>query len=263
MPFCPQCNHANHHSVSYCASCGFQFLPNVKYPTPHITPNQISIQNSAKANKVLFIVGLALVVGVIGFCGIMAFIGSLIEDENKKRSPDNSNLTTTAKPTPQSVKENQQKQISSKEHLELAKKALNDNYKPNKDIEKATFGNITLARQHLLEIRFEDAEYPEAQKLYKEIEKREAIIDQLAKQTARTVIASQMEKQMLSQGFDMTFKVSGKANTVLTIEYILMSRPVVYKIENETELLPKLRNAGFKKVILTNGYDKRWWFTWD
>lgn len=254
MPFCPQCNHANHHSVTYCASCGFRFLPNVNYPTTQTINKQ--------ADKKGVVIALVALGAVIALCGGALILGAIV-DQRTPKEISNSNPVKIATPTPESVSQNKQPLISSKQHLEFAKQALNDNYKPNKDIEKATFGNITLAREHLSEIHFEDAEYAEAQKLYKEIERREAIIDQLAKQTARIVTAKQMENKMLSQGFDMTFKVSGKGNTILTIEYILMTRPVVYKIENETDLLETLRQAGFKKVVLTDGYDKRWWFTWE
>jgi hypothetical protein len=37
-----------------------------------------------------------------------------------------------------------------------------------------------------------------------------------------------------------------------------MSRPLVYKMANETDFLESLEKIGFKKVIFSDGYNYSW-----
>ena len=59
---------------------------------------------------------------------------------------------------------------------------------------------------------------------------------------------------------DVYVTVSGKQNEIIQIKHIFFSRPVVYKIQKEKTLFSELKTKGFKKLILTNGYDLPWTF---
>lgn len=141
-----------------------------------------------------------------------------------------------------------------------AKSALADNYRLNKDPMKTTWGRVSEAKRLLAEIPQGAKEYPEAQRLMKETLRRESEIERLTKIAARQLVVEQMEKRMLSAGHDFSFTLSGSEKKVLTVKYVLMSRPLVYQVTNESDFLSSLRDAGFTKVIFTDGYYERWSF---
>jgi len=101
-------------------------------------------------------------------------------------------------------------------------------------------------------------EYKEAQKLIpiaqrKFTEKTEArLLD------ARRSFAKEAEQHMLEQNFDMYVKVSGPKDTIITFRYVLMSRPTVYQVINDSGFMGRLRALGFKKAVFTDGYYSTW-----
>lgn len=160
--------------------------------------------------------------------------------------------------------------LSASEHLEKAKKALSDGYKPHKDIMKKSWGNVSLAKEHLLAIKQTDREYDEAQKLLKVVREREKEIDQASKLIAAQVaikmrenFARDYENNLLSQGMDVEVSLSGAEKKNINIKYVLMSRPLVYKLVNEGQFLENLKMMGFSKVVLDDGYGKSWTYKLD
>jgi DNA-directed RNA polymerase subunit RPC12/RpoP len=193
----------------------------------------------------VYVVGaLLLVAGVIG----------ALTDQAKRQSTANQVAT---QPTSSPVAE-KAKTATPAENLAEAKKALADNYQPSKDPMQTRWGRVADARSYLEAIPSDAKEYREGQKLLEEVKRREKAIEQNSQRIARTVVVDQMEKKMLSEGMDMTFTASGPDNTNLTIKYALMSRPLVYKLTNETDFLENMRKAGFKKVTFTDGYYESW-----
>jgi hypothetical protein len=74
----------------------------------------------------------------------------------------------------------------------------------------------------------------------------------------RKEFASELERGYLKSGMDVTVRVTGGSSTTLQIQYVLMSRPMVYKIANETNFLARCRDLGFKVVVFTDGFDATW-----
>jgi hypothetical protein len=72
--------------------------------------------------------------------------------------------TNPGKPTPE-----QNPKVTSAARLSAAKFALDDGYKPEKDITKTSWGAVPRAREHLEAIRPEDREYEEAKTLLLEV----------------------------------------------------------------------------------------------
>jgi hypothetical protein len=70
----------------------------------------------------------------------------------------------------------------------------------------------------------------------------------------RKGFADTLDTTFLKAGRDASFKVSGTKNTTLEMIYILVNRPLVYQITNESKFLENAWNAGFKKVIFRSGY---------
>ena len=47
-------------------------------------------------------------------------------------------------------------------------------------------------------------------------------------------------------------------NTILNLRFVLFSNPLVYKLVNAGSFPETCRNAGFTKVVLSDGYEKTW-----
>lgn len=72
---------------------------------------------------------------------------------------------------------------------------------------------------------------------------------------ARKSHAEQMEDRFLTAGFDMHVYAEGDAATTLRLRYVLMSRPVIYKLVNETKLREDARRLGFRRIVFASGHD--------
>lgn len=76
----------------------------------------------------------------------------------------------------------------------------------------------------------------------------------------RKKFAKSYEKELLKKGADVYVTTLGKDSTTLHISHILMNRPRVYNFSNNPSSMATLKSLGFKKVIMTDGYDKTWSF---
>lgn len=65
-------------------------------------------------------------------------------------------------------------------------------------------------------------------------------------------MAEKIERVFLSNGMDARVYVSGKENTVLTVEYVLLNRAFAYKMTNEGDFYENTKKAGFKKLVFDN-----------
>jgi hypothetical protein len=99
----------------------------------------------------------------------------------------------------------------------------------------------------------------------KEVEQREKEIKKVSEVVAKKImikqrerIAEEMERNYLSKGMDVHIRLSGTEKTIMKMEYVLFSRPLVYKIVNETDFLADLKKAGFQKVIFDDKYNYSW-----
>jgi hypothetical protein len=83
----------------------------------------------------------------------------------------------------------------------------------------------------------------------------------LAKQliiNQRKQFAKNYERQLLDKGMDVYATTHGRENTTLKIKWILVSRPVVHKLINDGDMVENLRNRGFTKLVMTDGYNGDW-----
>ena len=69
---------------------------------------------------------------------------------------------------------------------------------------------------------------------------------------------AQAERAFLDNGMDVYVTTVGKDARTLRIRYILMSRPLVHQMQNNGSLISTWREAGFHRVIMTDGYNSRW-----
>jgi hypothetical protein len=85
--------------------------------------------------------------------------------------------------------------------------------------------------------------------------------DALAKnviQQQRLLYASAMEQVFVKSGMDVSVSAIGKEKDQLRLKYALMSKPLVYKLQNEMDLQNQAKQMGFNKIIYTDGYDETW-----
>ena len=67
-----------------------------------------------------------------------------------------------------------------------------------------------------------------------------------------------MTEVFYKKGLDVKFTALGKYKDVLKVRYVLMNDPWVYQFTSHVQLMTNLTNAGFKKIILTDGYNDSW-----
>lgn len=78
---------------------------------------------------------------------------------------------------------------------------------------------------------------------------------------ARKAYAKTLEKSLLDQDMDATVEAIGPQHTTLRITWVLATKLFAYKIaQQEQEGFEDMRELGFKKFIVFDGYDRSW--TW-
>jgi len=155
-------------------------------------------------------------------------------------------------------------------HLQEAKKALAAGHPEEKDIKNRTYGRLEEARRHLEAIDSDADEYDEAKKLLAEVERREKDLkkyQEVMRQAEsekmikkREAIVKEMDKDFLGKGFDVQMELSGDEKTVLTMDCVVFSRPLVFVFVDKSDMLQKLRDAGFAEVVFSN---KKINYEWD
>ena len=108
-------------------------------------------------------------------------------------------------------------------------------------------------------------QYEEARRLLANLDKHEAEGKKLMEATIAKAIAddvegrrdyaNEMEKTWLKNGMDAHVSTSGSKSTTLVIRYVLVSRPLLFKLMNETPFVENAKKVGFTNIHFTNGYD--------
>ncbi|QQQ01012.1 hypothetical protein [Lysobacter enzymogenes] len=77
-------------------------------------------------------------------------------------------------------------------------------------------------------------------------------------QQQRTIYASTIEENFIKNGLDIRTSVEGSKKDHLRLKYVLMSKPLVYKFQNEMKLDEQAKVFGFTKLIYSDGYNESW-----
>jgi hypothetical protein len=156
-------------------------------------------------------------------------------------------------------------------YLKAAQKALDAGNPDVKDIKKRTYGRLDEARRYLDAFDRKFKEYADkAKNLRKEVERREKdlknykeVMEKAGKEEMikkRQALAKELDRDFLSKGFDVNFDLSGSEKTVLKMDSVVFSRPLVYVFVEKSDLLQRLRDAGFTEVVFSN---KKIKYEWD
>lgn len=79
----------------------------------------------------------------------------------------------------------------------------------------------------------------------------------------RQAAGKEMERNFLSNGMDVNVRVSGPENKTIKFQYVLWSRPLVYKLVNENDFLENLQKHGYNNVIFYDGYRYTWTYKYN
>jgi hypothetical protein len=130
---------------------------------------------------------------------------------------------------------------------------------------KADEARAAIARLDEIAPAVEKAFAPEAARRAKqeaiEEQQRKASLRKLVDEMAPAVrkrFAESIETDFLKAGMDVSVYAEGEATTTLRLKYVLMSRPLVYKLANDTKLIEGAKAAGFRSIIFADGYRSRW-----
>ncbi len=77
----------------------------------------------------------------------------------------------------------------------------------------------------------------------------------------RVLYTRDLQNHLLGGGYDVDVTASGVRHTTLRVKWVLASKVDAYKLTNSDGFLPNLKQLGFRKFILDDGYENNW--TWD
>lgn len=203
-------------------------------------------------------------IGVLCVVGLVNYGISSYQDEQRKAFEEQSRLQA------QEEAKKKLESITPAQHLAKAKSLLTG-WEPNINRIQTDHQKIAQARIHLDAIPPTSPEGAEAKNLQdlasKLDQKREALAKQLVQNQEREAkaladkvmrkqrenIKNKLDEIFLTMGMDVNIRLSGKEKTTIKMENILMGRPLVYRLTNETKILELLQNTGFKRVIFSDG----------
>jgi len=141
--------------------------------------------------------------------------------------------------------------------------------------EQGEMGNVTSLNLLMLKIPENSKEYSEAQAILKEIEpitkkivatyekeqkaknEAQAKIEEKLAEENRVKFAQRAEYSFLDNRLNITVTTSGKKQTTIKLRYALMSKVFIHQVL-KSEFTKNAKQAGFKKIIFTDGYDDTW-----
>jgi hypothetical protein len=211
-----------------------------------ISSDAKSCPNCGKKRTSAGTMGCAVILGV----GLLGFIVAMF-------SGNNSSTSVTTQPTSQKVDSTTNLAESQKTVSEIETR-LNDNAKYLKEY-YGTSDQVKKASDDLLRLLKVQILFKKSQKKdEKEIGNRAFKLIPKVSLQRRTLYASFMEETFVKSGIDAKVSAKGPKEDQLQIKYALMSKPLVYKFQNEMPIEEQAKELGYTKVIYTDGYDRTW-----
>ncbi|MEI8226289.1 MAG: zinc ribbon domain-containing protein [Bacteroidota bacterium] len=236
---CHECGKDFSSEAKYCSNCGTSVKP----------PENIAKQpDKVESSKEYLYIGIFI---VFFFC-LLIFAVSSVEENNPRRKME--------------------KEIAKyeKQRPEIEKKVFTDNIEGNyqKLLDYYNNKNIGWTKSFIEDFRkYGRIDYKDVATIEKKIsdpkyiKEAEALVqkeNKLYRIKQRQQLAKQMESDYLSNGLDIKIRLSGPEKTSMRLEYVLFSRPLIHQLTNDTDFFSNLRDAGFKKVVLTDKYRYTW-----
>jgi hypothetical protein len=139
-------------------------------------------------------------------------------------------------------------ELTSAQHLSEARRALADGYKPNKDAQKTSWGEVAAARWHLKSIGQGEPEYREAQELLKEVAKRERL--ELAAKAAAEAQATRASDEAAGEAGE-------DSSTATTTTPVVPAKQAAQSKAGEAPPQPTSPGGSSSGDYYTNAYGER------
>lgn len=116
--------------------------------------------------------------------------------------------------------------------------------------------NVTLLT--IVKAAYTNSTEPSQKRIYSKVS---ALLPKM-ESTLRDTYASSIEEILVKNGMDIRVNAVGDGKKTLRLKYALMSRPLIYKFQNEVNLDSQAKAIGFKRVVYTNGFESDLGSTW-
>jgi hypothetical protein len=176
-------------------------------------------------------------------------------DQQATESEQQSPSPTDSKPPRNRLAEDAQVLEEIEERFNDNKESLKKHYSTAKSIERATSDVVLLS---VLKTAYEKGDSQQARTVGR---KAVALLSEV-RQQRREMYASFVEHVFIKEGVDAEVSATGKDKEQLRISYALMSRPLMYKFENNSNIKEQAVGLGFTKLVYTNGFESQLGRTW-
>jgi len=154
--------------------------------------------------------------------------------------------------------EAEQKRFSEEHSLGLMEQSVNQ-IKAKLGKYYATKEDVNSLATHVVALKMtEDVYRKGAEPSDKEFAMKVSAVIARAVVVMREAHASALEEVFISTGMDARVSAIGSNKSTLRIKFVLMSQPLVYKLQQEGLVSLRAKELDFKKVIYTDGYDNSW-----
>jgi hypothetical protein len=212
-----------------------------------LDPQTQSCRQPKPSNLHIWFAG-ALVLCAVVLTGYVLSDRSVKEDQSAAREAKVANLKATIAAQEKALAKQQLMldHINGKDAASIRASAIPE---AKKQLESGEYDRVLVS---LARLWFEDLKRPDARFL----------MDKASEKTIkqRADFARDYENERLRDGEDYRVTTSGTCSTTLHITYAGMYRPIVYRMQHNDEFNIKLRELGFRKIYLTDGYEKYWWY---
>jgi hypothetical protein len=122
---------------------------------------------------------------------------------------------------------------------------------------------LAVARAHLAAATepLTETQRAEHRRMTVSIDRQLAAIAAVAARAARVAYATELEKSLLDQRLNVTVRTKAAQATTLEIEYVLVNKVWAHEMSKNDDLFTRLRLLGFRRFVITDGYDDSWY--WD
>ena len=200
-------------------------------------------------------VGAKLALGCAGFWGLIALIGAIVAVTGADiRSSSPVAPVQAAPAVVQPAPPDPFASMTPAQHLEALSSLLR--------LEDIHDADMAAAQKHLMAIPGKTPESAKARGLLAQLERKQAAQKLVRDIAARKAYASTLENNMLDRGVNMTITAIGKGATTLRLEYVLTSKVAAHALGKNDQFWTEVRGFGFKKVLMTNGFESSLGETW-
>jgi hypothetical protein len=158
--------------------------------------------------------------------------------------------------------------MAGEEHLNEARRALDDGYRLDSDPTKTVWGRVGDARRHLDAMEPESGVHAAAKDLRRRTQLRERHMEHVCADMTnrlmirqREMVAAEMEQYYTTRGILVDIELSGQDKQFMRLACSLFREASVERIVDETRFLSHLKKAGFRRLVFDDTEENVWTYT--